>query len=129
MTKDEVLTHFETNFASLKQMILNVAVWSIEPDRDLCQPLAEGLKILANAGNKKAAVLYAAIAVYDNNADCFSKETASQLLITQNAIDEYVSFIDEEFREVVDEDAYDWMFSFPAVSFLNEISKEVLNLQ
>ena len=124
MTKEEVLAYFQTNFTSLKKMIIEIAFWAYEPNKDLCKPLAEGLQVLASTGNKKAVVLYAVIAAYDNNANCFSKETALQLLFTHNAVDEYVSFVDEEFKDDVDADLYEFLYSFPAVSLLEEIAEE-----
>lgn len=124
MMKDEIIAHFQTNFESLKKMIIEVAFWAYEPNEDLCKPLAEGLQTLASTGNKKAAALYAVIAAYDNNADCFSKETALQLLFTNDAVDEYVKFVDEEFKENVDADLYEFLYSFPAVSLFEEITEK-----
>ena len=124
MTRDDIIKYFNTNFTSLKKMIIEIAFWAYEPDENLCKPLAEGLLCLAKDGNIKAIVLYAVIAAYGNNADCFSKATALQMLFTNNAIDEYVAFVDDEFKEDVDADLYDYLYSFPAVSLFEQIVSE-----
>lgn len=124
MTKDEVLAHFQTNFASLKKLILDVAFWAYEPNKDLCHALAMGLQALAETGNKKATALYTVIAAYNNNADCFSKETALQLLFANNAVGDYCSFVCEEFKEDADTDFYEFLLSFPAVALFEEIAEE-----
>ena len=121
MSKEQLMNFFDSNFSEVKEMVFNAAVFSYEPDKETCMALSEGLRILANAGNKNAAVLYCAIATYGDNADCFSTDVAGELLFAAEALDEYHELIKEEFEDVVDEDHFDYMYEFPVIYFFKNV--------
>lgn len=122
MEKEQLLLFFEEKYSQMKDMILSITIWSDDPDENLCKTMAEGLQILANSGNKKAAALYCATAAYDNNEDTFSEDIAVNLVFTADAVEEYHKLVEDEFYSIVDAEYYDYLYAFPAVHFMRNVS-------
>ena len=113
----QVLDYFENHYKVLKDAILKATVYPAEPDQEVCKKISEGLYLLAENGNKKAAALYVLIAVYDKDSDIFSRDKAGQLLVDIDALEEYYSLLDEELFSPYEEECDDF-YVFPTLLFL-----------
>ncbi|MBQ6850849.1 MAG: hypothetical protein IJN77_07420 [Oscillospiraceae bacterium] len=125
MKKQEIIQMFENNYEQIKDMVFRSAIHRVKPSAEVCRPIEKALSILAEAGNKEAAVLYGAVAAYDYNDHTFDKEKAAKLLFNNNATEEYYFFIEEEFRDDVDwefnEALNEELKAFPLIYFCEEV--------
>jgi len=121
MDKEKVMSYFQTKFSEVKDIVCYVAMWSETPDKDTCEELGRGLITLANNGEKRAAALYCLITAYNNHAGRFSADIASQLIFDMEAMNVYHELL-EELEGIVDGDFYDYMYAFPVIHALKELS-------
>ena len=122
MDKEKVMSYFQTQFSDVKDIVCKIAMWADTPDKDTCEELGRGLIKLANNGEKRAAALYCLITAYDNHAGGFSADIASQLIFDMEAMDVYHELLEEELEGIVDADFYDYMYAFPVIHALKELS-------
>ena len=122
-TPIELHEHTDCDLTLMIQMILNVTVWN---DRDINtehrSKIANGLILLAKSGNNLAAALYCISAAYGSHNEYFSNSTAISLLFSagEPAIQIYHNILRDEFLEIVDEEFFEYMWSYPAIQYFYE---------
>lgn len=112
---NEIITLFDSDFDAIKDMILNTTVFSFEPEEEECKTIESGLRKLAECENKNACAIYAIVTAYDNCCNCFSKSFATEQIFKTKSVENYHNILDEEFRDVVDEEYYSFLYSAPAI--------------
>lgn len=122
MQKEQLIKQFHDNQSEITEIINTVAIWSDDPDKDVCKIIRDGLHALAQAGDKNAAALYCAITAYDNHANSFSAEIACNLVFANQALAEYHALIEKEFYSIVDAYHYEYLYAFPIIPMFRELA-------
>ena len=124
MTTDELLELYEKHEDDFLRDCTYLAIWADDVDKDICVLLSKALNLLARKGYKKAAAMYGAIAVYDNNEKCFDKDEAMELIFKTDALNEYTALISEQFERIVDEDVYLFFSSAPSIWLAKSLTRK-----
>ena len=120
---DEFVLFFDSDFEEVVDMIFNVAVFSLEPEKESCKTIESGLRKLAEYENKNACAVYAIITAYNNCCECFSESFALECVFKNKTLELYHEMAEKYFREIVDEEFFSSLYSAPAMWLLEHIAK------
>ncbi len=124
MNMEQMMNFFKSNYSSIEDMVLEMAIWDDDPSDETLEQVSRGLCRLAENGDKNAAALFCIIsAYYEGESKYFTIRQSANLMFNTDSIKEYNKLAEDYFEDTLDSEDYEYMHAFPARLLFAKLSE------